>query len=140
MALAYTADLSRPATVPAHLDVRVFVTRNDNKNLTAEDLETLETQTHRAARAVDRPGHRREAQLAARRQRARRGEDRAAVERGAGEGSRRRQGAQEQTRSGPDGSAARSKSHGVPPPDPASPSPRLGAVSRGKHTPRARGN
>jgi hypothetical protein len=38
MAVAYTADLPRPAGFPAHLDVRVLVTRFDHKDLSAEDL------------------------------------------------------------------------------------------------------
>jgi hypothetical protein len=40
MALAYTADLPRPAGFPAHLDVRVLVTRFDHKDLSPEDLAT----------------------------------------------------------------------------------------------------
>lgn len=39
MALAYTADLTRPEGFPAHLDVRALVTRTDRKELTAADLE-----------------------------------------------------------------------------------------------------
>lgn len=41
MARAYTADLPRPAGIPAHLEVRVFVMRADEKPLSAEDLEAL---------------------------------------------------------------------------------------------------
>ena len=41
MALAYTANLPHPSEVPEHLHVRVFVTRHDGRDLSAEDLETL---------------------------------------------------------------------------------------------------
>ena len=41
MALAYTANLPHPSEVPEHLHVRVFVTRPDGRDLSAEDLETL---------------------------------------------------------------------------------------------------
>ncbi len=68
--------------VVLHAAAQIDVRRNGQETIPApgvqhdsrvrrEDLETLEANTHRAARAVDRPGHRREAQLATRRQRAR---------------------------------------------------------------------
>jgi hypothetical protein len=41
MALAYSAPLPAAASLPAHLDVRVLVTRRDDKPLSADDLEAL---------------------------------------------------------------------------------------------------
>ena len=39
MALAYTANMTRPEGFPAHLAVRALVTRVDGKKLSAADLE-----------------------------------------------------------------------------------------------------
>jgi hypothetical protein len=41
MALAYSAPVPAAAGLPAHLDVRVLVTRRDDKPLSADDLEAL---------------------------------------------------------------------------------------------------
>jgi hypothetical protein len=41
VALAYSAPLPAAARLPAHLDVRVLVTRRDDKPLSADDLEAL---------------------------------------------------------------------------------------------------
>ena len=72
MALAYTANMTRPEGFPAHLDVRALVTRNDRKELTAADLEAAvqafpqtdaETRAH-IGHAIDRAKRRETAKAA----------------------------------------------------------------------------